>query len=130
MSLVRIKKLEARILDLETEIEGLKAECGVRPGDIWNIERKSDGLRYVMLVLGHHRRRRCMDGHTFVFLYHWDEPSLRSRPADLRDNDCATVSAEALMESFSLRDHNITRLGNLFDMLPLAKLLAKVRVNP
>lgn len=93
----------------------------VRSGDLYVIT--DDRHRYVMLVLGHKRNgRRASDGHSFVFLYNWDEPSLRATPATLRDFDLNSNQAEAWLHWARHRGQSVRYAGSIFDRVPLSSL--------
>lgn len=95
----------------------------VRAGDLYVI---SKDHRYVMLVLGHKKNgRRIADGHTFVFMYHWDEPSLRARPADVRDHDGNASCAERWLEWARSRGERVQYVGNIFEYLPVEMLTGR-----
>jgi hypothetical protein len=97
------------------------APSTVRAGDLYAITKDH---RYVMLVLGHKKNgRRLSDGHTFVFMYHWDEPSLRAKPADLRDHDGNANCAERWLEWSRSRGESVRYVGNIFDYAPLHRLI-------
>lgn len=89
----------------------------VEVGDLYVISKQH---RYVMLVMGHKKNgRRISDGHTFVWLYHWDQPSLRAKPADLRDFDGNATSAEAWLLDARSRGESVKYAGNIFEYAPL-----------
>lgn len=89
----------------------------VEVGDLYVITKDH---RYVMLVMGHKKNgRRIADGHTFVWLYHWDQPSLRSKPADMRDFDGNATCAEAWLKWATARGENVKYAGNIFEYAPL-----------
>ena len=90
----------------------------VQVGDIFVI--RSGKLQYVMLVMGHKKTsRRRSDGHTFVWMYHWAQPSLRTSPCNLRDNDGNASCAEAWLESARERGESVKYAGNIFEYAPL-----------
>jgi len=99
----------------------------VAAGDLWLL-RDADGretgreLEYVMLVLGHKRHGRRKDGHTFVWLYHWGQPSLICKPATLRDCDCNALQAEAYLDWARRRGWEVRYLGSSFQLLPLPRI--------
>lgn len=96
-----------------------------RAGDLWHTKPKDGGHEYVLLVMGHKKRgRHRNDGHTYVYMYHWSEPSLVAKPCDLRDNDGNALMAEATLISCRARGQIVRYLGNIFEMLPLSELLA------
>lgn len=98
-----------------------KAPDIIRAGDIYVIE--TGRHRYTMLVLGHKKNgRRSSDGHSFVWLYHMDEPCLRTKPADLRDFDCNANQAEAWIHNSRARGERVYYAGTIFDFAPLAAL--------
>lgn len=93
----------------------------VRAGDLYLITTR---MRYVMLVLGHKKNgRRLAEGHTFVFMYHWDEPSLRTKPADVRDFDGNANCAERWLQQSRSRGERVQYVGNIFEYVPLSMLI-------
>lgn len=88
----------------------------IKTGDIWGW--RDGDLNWIILVLGHSRRRRHGPGHTFIHLYHWGEPSLRAAPQDLRDDDGNALSAEQFLSG-----ERAKYLCNIFDVLPLRALM-------
>lgn len=113
-------KLSPEALSL-IALETKEPPDAVRTGDLYVI---CDSQRYVMLVLGHKKNgRRVADGHTFVFMYHWDEPSLRAKPADLRDFDGNANCAERWLQWARERKNTVRYAGNIFDLLPLSSFL-------
>lgn len=89
----------------------------VQVGDLYVVSKQH---RYVMLVMGHKKNGRALkDGHTFVWLYHWDAPSLRAKPADLRDFDGNANCAEKWLEAARARGESVKYAGNIFEYAPL-----------
>jgi hypothetical protein len=114
-------KLSAEALSL-IDLETNAPPDVVRTGDLYVI---SNQLQYVMLVLGHKKNgRRSSDGHTFVFMYHWGEPSLRTKPADVRDFDGNANFAEGYLHWARERGESVRYAGNIFDRVPLSSLVA------
>lgn len=85
-----------------------------RPGDMWHCVRL--GLVSLTLGYGHGRRR---PGLTYVFMYHWGEPSLRAKPCDLADYDPA---AGASWDPATETREKWAYVGNVFEILPYPAL--------
>lgn len=85
-----------------------------RAGDMWLCRR----LGMVTLALGHKRGTRRGLKPTTVTLYHWKQPTLRTRPADWRDED----PNSHVLDCEDSRHEKWEYIGNLFEMLPYAVL--------
>lgn len=96
-----------------------------RAGDLWHLADSDGRLDYVILVMGHKKRgRHRQDGHTYVHMYHWGNPSLVTTPCILRDNDGNAMAVEGSLIAARSRGCRVKYLGNIFEMLPLSELLA------
>lgn len=82
----------------------------------------------VVLVLGHKRgmrRVRNAFGRKWIWLYHFDRPSLMAWSGDLCDGTAGNgSSAEDFLTDQTLRKEPYRYIGNLFDRLPWHALVS------